>query len=98
MAQWKNCCRICSHTAITSHADVNGVEPRCVHLDYDLVGIVDDGEAGVGGEPQDVIAAVLIDDPGGHGGGASAGATEQPALNTMPSAEQQQPPTGATHH
>lgn len=66
--------------SLTSHLDVQWIQARRVHLDDHLVGVVDDGEAGVLSEPQDVIAAIFVDDPGGHDGGAHATDTELPFL------------------
>lgn len=58
--------------SLTSHLDVQWVQARRVHLDGHLVGVVDDGETGVLGEAQHVIASILIDHPGRHDGPARA--------------------------
>lgn len=51
-----------------------------MHLHDHLVGVVDDGEAGVLGEPQHVVAPIFVDHPGGHDGPAHAGDPELPPL------------------
>lgn len=37
--------------SLTSHADVNWVQSCCKHFDYNLIGVVDDGETGIFSEP-----------------------------------------------
>lgn len=53
---------------LTSHAKVYGVQAGGVHLNNDLVGVLNDGEHHVPGEAQHLVAAVPVDDPRGHGG------------------------------
>lgn len=36
---------------LTSHADINWVQSCCKHFDNDLIGVVDNGETGISGEP-----------------------------------------------
>lgn len=59
--------RACSGSALTSHAEVDGVQARSVNLNDDLVREVYDGEHHLPGEAQHLVAAVPVYDPAGHG-------------------------------
>lgn len=65
---------------LTSHLDVQWIQARRVHLHYHLVGVVDDGEAGVLREAQYVIVPIRINHPGGHDGPARDCGVELPFL------------------
>lgn len=67
-------------SSLTSHLDVQRIQARCLHLHNHLVGVVDDGEAGVLSEPQYVIVSIFINNPGGHDGLAHASNPELPFL------------------
>lgn len=54
-----------------------------MHSDDDLIGVVDDGEIGVSGEPQRTMASVFVNDPGGHDRHAAVGSTERSILTNM---------------
>lgn len=70
--------------SLTSHADINRVQPCGMHFDDDLVGVVDDGEAGVFGEPQDITASIFINDPGRHDCHVAVGGAELSPPTAMP--------------
>ena len=81
-------------TSLTPHADVQWVQSCRTHFDDHLVGVVDDGETGVPSEPQNIVASILVNDPGWHDVPACAGGGERSAEpgNRWWSPETTQPP------
>lgn len=67
----------------TSHRQINRVESCCKHLDNHLVGVSDGGETDVSAEPEDVIAAIVINHPGRHSAAANSGNTQQSSLAAL---------------
>lgn len=63
--------------SLASHADVNGVQTCCKHFDNHLIGVGDDGEAGIFGKSQNIIASIFINDPCGHDTFTAAGGLEK---------------------